>query len=47
MMDIRWAPLGGHFGRKAGEISVRPRFPHYLGVFSWLTKGLYSFLVRW
>ena len=34
----RWA-----FGRKACKITVRPRFPPCLGMFSWLTKGLYSF----
>ena len=27
MMHIRWVPLGGQVGRKAGKSTVRPRFP--------------------
>ena len=29
MMHIRWAPLNGHSGRKAGKGIIRPRFPPY------------------
>ena len=27
MMHIRWAPLNGHYGGKAGKSIMRPRFP--------------------
>ena len=36
----------GHSGRETGKTTVRPRFPRWLSVSFWLTKGLCSFLER-
>ena len=35
MMHIRWAPLNGHHGGKAGKSTVGPRFPPLLDVSFW------------
>ena len=35
MMHIRWAPLNGHYGRKAGKSIMRPRFPPLSDVSFW------------
>ena len=44
MMHIRWVPLSGHFGGKAGRITVRPRFPPRLDGFYLLANGPFTFL---
>ena len=35
MMHIRWAPLNGHSGGKAGKGIMRPRFPPFLDDSFW------------
>ena len=35
MMHIRWAPLIGHLGGKAGKSTVGPHFPPFLDVSFW------------
>ena len=35
LMHIWWALLNGHYGRKAGKSTMRPRFPPILDVSFW------------
>ena len=44
MMHIRWVPPSGHFGRKAGRTTVRPRFPPCTDFFLFSKRTIYFFV---